>query len=114
MAKKAKCYKCKKTVNLQLPIERDLEDRLDIFKCMKCGINFKLNVKQYLKNLDKKNFVVSTFSSKKRVFAKSLPEDDWVSQQETGGQRFFAKYWWAIMIIIAILVLWDDMKHGRI
>ena len=97
-----------------MPIKRDLEDRLDVFRCGKCGINFKLNVRQYLKNIDKKNFVVSTFSAKKKVLATSLPEDDWVSQQETGGQKFFAKYWWIIVIITAILVLWDDMKHGRI
>ena len=114
MGKKAKCYKCKKIVNLKMPLERDLEDRLDIFNCSNCGVNFKLNVRQYLKNIDKKNFVVSTFSSKRKVLAKSLPEDDWVSEQETGGQKFFAKYWWVIVIITAILVLWDDMKHGRI
>ena len=109
MGKKAKCYKCKKTVSLQMPIERDLEDRLDIFECIKCGTNFKLNVRQYLKNINKKNFVVSTFSSKR----KFLQEDDWVSQQETGGQKFFAKYWWVIVIITAILVIWDDIRHGR-
>lgn len=71
--KSAKCFKCNKilkfTNSVAMPSEfvleeRDSEDRLDIFICG-CFKNtrFKINVKDYLKNKNKKNFVAKTLDA---------------------------------------------------
>ena len=69
MMKKAKCYKCGKVLTFTQDIagpsefvheERDI-DGMDIFGCGSIrGCKFKLDIKYYMKNRHKKNFIAKT------------------------------------------------------
>ena len=70
--KNAKCYNCGKVLTYTNGIagpsefvhdERDI-DGMDIFLCGSIrGCRFKIDMKHYLKNRDKKNFIAKTVSA---------------------------------------------------
>ena len=71
--KKAKCYKCKKVLTYVssgiagsssfVHDSRDI-DGADIFFCgCHRGLRFKLDMKHYLSNMNKKNFIAKTVDS---------------------------------------------------
>ena len=102
--KKAKCFKCKKTIKLPMAITRDQDDRLDIFNCSLCGTNFKIDVIQYSKNRKNKNYTIRTFSHNKKILNEMDRDEE---------ESLILKYWWVIFIILGIIVILDDMRNGR-
>ena len=87
-----------------MPISRDQDDRLDIFNCSLCGTNFKIDAMQYLKNRQNKNYVIRAFSHNKKILNEMDRDEE---------ESPILKYWWVILIIIGIIVVLDDMRHGR-
>ena len=71
VSKKRKCYNCGAIAELERPLKRG-SDGYDIFPCPSCGVNFKIDIHEYMNNRGKEGFVTSTFDAT-RSMAHSSP-----------------------------------------
>lgn len=112
---KYSCYKCRNVNSLDIKdkVKQDPKDQLDIWKCKSCKASFKLDVRDYMENRNKKNYIHKTFSSRKKILDESsLIHQEGQEPQEKRG--FVDKWWWAILIIVFVFAFYDDFINGRI
>lgn len=111
---KYSCYKCRNVNSLDIKdkVKRDPKDQLDVWKCKSCKASFKLDVRDYMENRNKKNYIHKTFSSRKKILDEaSLNYQEGQEPQEKRG--FVDKWWWAILIIVFVFAFYDDFINGR-
>ena len=106
---KYSCYKCRNVNSLDIKdkVKRDPKDQLDVWKCKSCKASFKLDVRDYMENRNKKNYIHKTFSSRKKILDEaSLNHQEGQEPQEKRG--FVDKWWWLILIVFFIIAYISD------